>query len=392
MELTPRGRLLSLTAVITSSFSIGVAFGIGYPLTTVTLENWGESKWVIGLAGAAPAIGILLAMPALPLVVRRAGTVPAMVVGAVLAGACFLLLGLATNAVAWIATRVAMSAALAAPWLAGETWINMVAREQVRGRVIAAYAIAFFSGFACGPLVLSVIGTSGLAPFAVGAFGTAVAAIPILAARHLAPDLGADRFVSPLRATRLAPIAMVCAFMSGFAETGFISLIVSLGLAAGLDGERALLLLSILTAGGIVLQFPLGWLADRTSRIGVALALSAAFIVLVLTLPGALPRAGVAEALAFVLGGVILGFYSVGLAIVGEEVARGDLASANAAFIVLYQVGSITGPVISGVAMTQAPIEGFVATVVVLMALSALAMVWLWRRRRSIKRTTQDRG
>ncbi len=386
MELTPRGRRLSLAAVITSSFSIGVAFGIGYPLTTITLEQWGESKWVIGLAGAAPAIGILLAMPVLPLVVSRAGTVVAMIAGAVIAGACFLLLGLATNAAAWILMRLAMSAALAAPWLAGETWINMVAREEVRGRVIAAYAIAFFSGFACGPLVLSVVGTSGLAPFAVGALGTAVAAIPIFAARHLAPDFGADRFVSPLRATRLAPIAMVCAFMSGFAETGFISLIVSLGLAAGLDGERALLLLSILTAGGIVLQYPLGWLADRTSRIGVALGLAAAFIVLVLALPGALPRAGIAEAFAFLLGGVILGFYSVGLAIVGEEVAKADLASANAAFIVLYQVGSIAGPAISGAAMTQAPIAGFVATVVTLMTASAAAMLWLWWRRGRVER------
>ncbi len=50
---------------------------------------------------------------------------------------------------------------------------------------------------------------------------------------------------------------------------------------------------------------------------------------------------------AFLLGGVILGFYTVGLAIVGERVGANDLAAANAAFLVMYQVGAILGPLAS---------------------------------------------
>lgn len=381
MNLSPRHRALSIAAVIASSFSIGVAFGIGFPLTTLVLEGWGESKWTIGLAGAAPALGIVAAMPLLPTVIARLGTIPAMTLGALLAGLSFLSLAVVESAPAWIFVRIAMSAFLAAPWLAGETWINLVARPDVRGRVIALYAIAFFGGFTVGPLVLAAVGTKGLAPYVVGAIGTGVAALPIFAARAFAPDLRVSKSEHPLAAMRLAPAAMVAGFMSGFAETSYLSLIASVGLAAGLAEPEAIRLLSLITLGGIALQLPLGWLADHTARVGVVLGLAAAFIVLSMALPAALAHTLAAGALAFVLGGVILGFYSVGLGLIGEEVAADDLASANAAFILLYQAGSIAGPIASGAAMSQAPVEGFVASVVVLMLLSSAAIVWMSRRR-----------
>jgi MFS family permease len=145
---------------------------------------------------------------------------------------------------------------------------------------------------------------------------------------------------------------------------------------------EAIRLLSLITLGGIALQLPLGWLADHTPRVGVVLGLAIAFMILSMALPAALAHPLAAGSLAFVLGGVILGFYSVGLGLIGEEVAAEELASVNAAFIVLYQAGSIAGPIASGAAMSQAPVEGFVVSVVALMLISCAAIVWLRRRHR----------
>ena len=63
MTFTPRERALSLAAVITAAFAVGVSFGIGFPLTSLTLEAWQAPKWVIGLAGAAPSIAVLIMLP-----------------------------------------------------------------------------------------------------------------------------------------------------------------------------------------------------------------------------------------------------------------------------------------------------------------------------------------
>lgn len=378
-ELTSAERRLSLIAVIASAFAVGVSFGVGFPLTALTFESWGEPKWVIGLAGAAPAIATIAVLPFAPRILARFGPVWSIVLGCAVAAAGFLALSTITSAAAWIAVRIVMSAGVAIPWLVGETWINMAAREDTRGRVIACYAIAFFSGFTAGPLALGWLGTTGFAPFLAGAIGTAVAGLPVLLARRLAPQILSDRPPPILSVMRLAPAAMVGAFIAGFAEITYLSLIPNVGVAAGLYEAEALTLLSAMTVGGLIAQFPLGYLSDRMGRMTILYGLAVAFVALSLLLPFALRDATSAMIAAFFIGAVILGFYSVGLAIIGERAEPGQLAAVNAGYIVMYQAGAILGPIISGAAMTAAPVTGFVTTVVALMIVSLIALAVLRR-------------
>jgi MFS family permease len=382
LVFTSRQRGLSLAAVIAASFGVGLSFGIGFPLTALTFEAWQQPNWMIGLAGAIPAIAVLIALPILPRLVARLGAVAA-IAGGCLAGAVgFLALYAFPFPWAWIGIRLLMSAGFALPWLAGETWINTVAREETRGRVIAIYAIAFFSGFSAGPIILQTLGLSGFWPFLVGAAGTAIAGVPILLARRLAPEFCHDGSRSFASAMGLAPVAMAGAFIGGFAEISNLSLIPNVALAAGLSPDSALWLLSTMTAGGVALQFPIGWLSDKVSRFTVTIALAIVFIVLALALPMALTTPLAAIVVAFLIGGVILGFYTVGLAIIGEHVGANDLAAANAAFLVMYQAGAIVGPFVAGIAMTTSPVTGFVATVVTLMAVSGIVLLVLERNGR----------
>ncbi|MGE0053901.1 MAG: MFS transporter [Hyphomicrobium sp.] len=376
-----RRRIASLAAVITAAFGVGMAFGVGFPLTALTLESWATPKWLIGIAGAAPAMGVLATLPFLPGLVARWGAVRAISVGCLVGAAGFIALGLFQDVHAWIVIRFLMSAGLALPWLAGETWINLVTREETRGRVIAIYAISFFSGYSVGPLLLEATGLLGYAPYLVGAGAMAFAGLPIVLAARLAPDVsqkGSDH--SPFSAVRLAPVGMMGGFIGGFAEMSYLALIGNVGIAGGLEQATALRLMSFLTAGGVVLQFLIGYMADKMARTLVTIALGVAFIVLSLLLPAALAHPPMAFPLAFVLGGVVLGFYTVGLAVVGEEVQARDLAAANAAFLVMYQLGAILGPAAAGFAMSISPVEGFVYAMALFMLLALAGVLWLWRR------------
>jgi len=377
MTVTPLQRTLSLAAVISTSFGVGVSFGIGFPLTGLTFEVWSQPKWMIGLAGAVPAIALLLVLPILPPVVQRLGPVVASVGGCIAGGMGFIALYAFSSPWAWLVIRLLMSAGFALPWLAGETWLNSVAKEEIRGRVIAIYAIAYFAGYAVGPLVLQALGIDGFVPCLAAAAITSASCLPILAGRRLAPVFNHDgkrKFVSTLG---LAPAAMIGAFIGGFAEITNLALIPNVALVAGQSQEEALGLLSILTIGGILLQFPIGWLSDSVSRHYLLIGLAIAYIVLALSLPVALASLAVSAVLVFCLGGIILGFYSLGLAMVGERVEASDLAAANAAFIVMYQVGALLGPLIAGIAMTMSPVMGFVSTTAGLMLASILGLVLL---------------
>ena len=62
--------------------------------------------------------------------------------------------------------------------------------------------------------------------------------------------------------------------------------------------------------------------------------------------------------------------------------AASDLAAANAAFLVMYQAGSIIGPFAAGVAMTVSPVTGFVAIMTALMVICTTAVIVLEKRER----------
>ena len=372
-SFTARERALSLAAVIAASFGVGLAFGIGFPLTSLTLEGWDAPKWVLGVAGAAPAVAVMMVLPFLPSLVSRVGAVPAIACGCLIAALGFIALSTVTSSAAWIAIRFVMSAGIALPWLVGETWINTVSTEGTRGRIIALYAIAFFSGFAVGPALLSVLG-DGLLPFVAGALATVLAGVPIVLARNLAPDLTHGEAIETRAALSLAPIGMIGGFIGGFAEISYISLLPNVALASGASEADALHLLTMLTIGGGLLQFPLGWLADKFNKASISMLLALSFVVISAFLPWVLGRPLLAPTMAFFLGGIVLGFYTVGLSVVGEQVSAKDIAAANAAFLVMYQAGAILGPFAAGLAMSFDPVSGFIATVSVLMLLSALAL------------------
>lgn len=389
-EFSARERTLSLVAIISTAFGVGVSFGVGFPLTALTFELWHQPDWLIGVAGAVPGLAVLIILPVAPRLITRWGPVMSIVYGCVGGSLGFLALGLFQSPVAWIIIRLLMSAGFAVPWLAGETWINAVSQQETRGRVIAVYAIGFFSGYAIGPVFLQVLGLTGPAPFVAGALLTALSAVPIVFGRRLAPAFLDDGVHNVISAFAIEPTAMLSAFIGGFSEITILSLIPNVALAAGWSLDPSLALLTVTTVGGIALQFPLGWLSDKMSRFVLTIVSIAVFIVLALALPLALQSAPLAIVTAFLIGGVILGFYSLGLAIVGERVKPGDLAAVNAAYIVMYQCGSLIGPVCAGIAMTTQPVRGFVAVVIAIMSFSGLGMIALEARDR-IRRAGKPR-
>jgi hypothetical protein len=64
------------------------------------------------------------------------------------------------------------------------------------------------------------------------------------------------------------------------------------------------------------------------------------------------------ELVLLVWGGLCTALYTVGLGHLGARYAGGDLAGANAAFVICYNMGMVVGPSLAGAAMDFAPPQG----------------------------------
>lgn len=356
-------RRRGLAAVIASTTGAGLTIGITYPLLTLVLEGWGVAPAVIGLNSAMPALAALGLAPLLPRLMGAIGALRALYLGIGLTVAALLAMGLVHDLAAWFVLRFVGGAGLVVHWAASEAWINAVTDERRRGRVIALYTTLFSAGLAGGPLVLGLVGTDGLAPFLAVAAVIAASALPLPAARGAAPVMPTRPARSVLAALVAAPLVMAAALVSGFADTGVLALLPLHGLRSGLDEAAAVAMLSAFVLGGIALQLPLGWLGDRGDRRRLLLLCAGACALLALLLPLAVGRPGTLWPLLFLWGGSQIGLYTLGLILLGERFGPAELAAANAAFIALYEAGSLVGPAAIGGAMQLLPAWGLPAGV-----------------------------
>jgi MFS family permease len=237
--------------------------------------------------------------------------------------------------------------------------MNSVSGADSRGIVMGIYGTVFSIGIVAGPVLLEFTGTRGAEPFAIGAACLILTLLPLAVLRGVA---SATQEFTPLRglsgALRTAPIVMLAAFVAGLVESADLTLLPLFGMHSGLGERAALLLVAVFMAGNVVLQVPIGVLADRYGRKTLLAICTVASVIGPLLLRSSLGLPLLLWPLLFVWGGTLYAFYSQGVALLGEEFAAEKLPSANTLFVMVYCLGGVIGPSAGGIAMDLWPNRG----------------------------------
>jgi MFS family permease len=364
LELSVPGpsRRLTLAAVFSSSLGVGLIFGFQPPLIALTLSRLGYSSFAIGAVTAASLIAVILCGPWYPLAIVRLGLKRCIVAGIVFAAAILLLMPLWPGAAPWLILRFVAGCALGLVWIASEIWMNNVSSTESRGTVMGIYGTVFSLGIVAGPILLEFTGTQGAKPFIIGAACLILTLLPLAVLRQVT---SAAQEFTPLRglsgALKTAPIVMLAALVAGLVESADLTLLPLFGLHSGLDERAALLLVAVFMAGNVVLQVPIGLLADRYGRKTLLGICAVTSCIGPLLLQRSLSTPWVLWPLLFLWGGTLYAFYSQGVALLGEEFAVENLPSANTLFVMVYCLGGVIGPSAGGIAMDLWPGPGLPA-------------------------------
>ncbi len=260
---------------------------------------------------------------------------------------------------------------------ASEAWINRLAGEADRGRVLGLYAATLSAGLGIGPLLLVATGVHGWTPFLVNAGITALAMLPLLAVRGGGSlDLSRDQAGLSLRIVRRAPLVFLAVALFGLFEMALMVLLPIWSVRHGMPARTAAGTVAGVYLGAIALQVPVGWVSDRRSR-RAALLLSGAVGAAGAVLLTVLPVSGFwLFALLFVWGGIASAIYPVALSMAGDRFPGSELVAANAAVISAYGFGSLAGPVLGGAAMDAWDPQGLPAMFVVLFGVFLVLARW----------------
>ncbi len=380
----PRSALLGITASV-SVFA--VAQGLSYPLFTFLMQRQGMSPSYIGLSAAMTPAGLIASSIFVPVLVERFGARGLAVFSALAAAIMFCGAGLLQNDFAWFPIRFLIGVAINPLYILGEVWMIALAPEARRGRIMGIFNAVTGAGYAAGPLALALVGSHGWAPFMVGIVGfTGCALILYLTTANLAGfEADEERPGGFWSFWRLAPALLVAVTVAAATQQSVYSLLPVFGAAYALSAPTLAAMISVMSLGNIVLQIPLGLLAERFGARSMIVVCAALNMSCALLLPAIVTTHMVWPAL-LVIGGVGYGVYTMALVELGNRFRGQMLVAGNAAFGLMWGVGGIIGPPGSGFAMQEVGPTGLPVVIAVLsstlVVFSLYRSLQRWRSRR----------
>ena len=379
-----RKTLLSLGSIISAMLVANMMYAVTLPLLSLTLSRAGYTETLIGINTIAQPLAGLAFAPFIPGLIARFGAALMMIAALLVFGATMLILPLYVDMTTWFLLRPLMGAAGCVLWVASEAWINEMADEESRGRIIGIYGTAGALGWALGPIILLVAGTEGFLPFALTAGLSILACLPMLFSRGLDPDLSAGPRSRIWAFLLLAPIPLVANLSVAASHEAFDAFFAIFAEALGKTEETAFTLMAIGAFAGMLSQYPLGWLADRMNRKLLILILILTSMACPLLLPYCLKMTLPGFAVIVVWGVVSTGIYTLATVLLGERFRGAQLAGASAAFTGMYAMGILIGPPVAGASMDWLGPEGLSYTMIALYAMVLPVLAWSILREKAV--------
>ena len=369
----------AITGVIATVSVFAIAQGLSYPLLSFILQRQGVSPAMIGLSAAMTPVGFILSSPLIPALARRFGAGRTALTCAALSALVLALVGWTQNVYLWFPLRFLIGVVTNPLYVLSEIWVIALAPPSRRGRVMGVYSTVISAGFATGPLCLLAVGTEGWPPFLVGicAFTFCGGCLALVLGRLPKVD-EAGHQVSVIGFMPQAWLLLAAVVVAAGFEQAVLALLPVYGIHYGIAEASMSALLSTMIAGNIAMQVPLGLLAERlTARL--VRFLCVALTVLGCVLLPLLIETPLIWPCVFIWGAVSYGIYTMSIIELGERFAGSALVAGNAAFSLMWGVGGILVPPLTGGVMDAIGASGLPITLGTICA--ALAVASVLRRR-----------
>lgn len=339
----------------------------------------GMAPGVLSFVMSAYFLGLLIGARVAPLMIQRVGHVRVFAALASLISAAFILYAAAPNPWAWAAMRLVVGFCFCGVYVVAESWLNDRATNETRGQAMSLYMLVQMGGVVAAQWMLNLADPGGYALFVLISVLVSVAVAPILLSVSPAPFYRTAKPMTLRQLIAVSPLGCFASFMLGGVFSAMFGMGAVYGSLVGLSVQQISAFVAAFYVGGLVAQYPIGWLSDRVDRrrliVGVcALGALAAASTPVLGVWGVI-------AAATVFGGCANPLYSLVIAYTNDFLEHDDMAAASGGLLFLHGVGAVGGPLAVGLLMDALGAGAYFLYLGALMALVAGYGLWRMTRR-----------
>lgn len=370
-----------MVALVAALAVVSTTSSLTWPILAESLRLQGYSEGLIGMNAAAQFAGIMVVALVAPYLISRLGFFTTIVCGLGMVAVMLIALPTLRDFHAWVVLRFLLGVGNSLLFTTGDTWVNQIVDDRVRGRWMGIYGTVGMAGWAVGPIIGASLDPLTYWPFVVGLLAIAIAAALLFPTRKIDVSIGHETGrggpTQLLVVLMAAPTVCLSSGMFGIVEGGMNSFahLYTMDVLGAEHRSIGYAVIWVGSVGAIFFQYPIGWLADRTDRGWLLVSCVATVTVMIALLPWLIHAGtdpwwtppGLALWGSIVIwGGAMGATFTVGLTLLGERFRGVQLVAANAVYTLLFGIGGLMGPFIVGSAMGQLgpvgyPVSLFVA-------------------------------
>jgi MFS family permease len=361
-----------------------VGAGVIGSLLPLRFSAMGYSPGVIGLFATAEALGFLVGCLYAYKVIAPVGLERAYAAFAGMKAVAILGLHFADTVPTIVPLRFLIGLNAAGLAIIVESWLNALAPNEQRGRVLTIYVLVYGLFFGAGQLLGQNLAVRGPEMLFIAGIATILALVPMVAIDVRAPVLPHGVTLEILKALRTSPVSVLACLLNGLILTAFTTVGPLFGERIGFDQSHIVMLMACVSLGGLFLQWPIGYFSDKVDRryalIGMGCGILAVAAAL-LTVDRNTPFLLLAVAFA-IFGGLGESLYAVGVAHANDRAVMADYVGLSSTLLFVWALGAAIGPTTGTYAIQLTTPRAFFVYVIALTLVFTLFTMWrLYRRR-----------
>ncbi len=337
----------------------------------------GIDQSTLGFVMSAYFIGFLGGSKIAPELLRRVGHVRVFAALGSLVSAAFILYAAIIDPMAWFFLRLLVGFCFSGIYVVAESWINESSDNNNRGKTLSLYFIVQMAGIILGQLLLNLSDPAGYGLFVLITVLVSISFTPILLSASRTPVYTTSRAMSIRELIKASPLACVGTLLLGGVFSTLFGMAPIYATERGMSIAEVSYFITAIYAGGMLFQYPIGYLSDKFDRrlliigsaaVGALAAIAALWIETDITS---------LIVIALIIGGASNPMYSLLLAYAMDYLETDQMPAASGGLLFINGTGAMGGPIIVGYAMANFGIDWFFITLALL--LSAICVYGFYR-------------
>jgi MFS family permease len=365
-------------AILLGIACLMLANGLQGTLLGVRAGVEGFSTFTTGIMMSGYFVGIFIGSFLAPYLVKRVGHIRVFSALASLASISILLHGVYITPLGWTLMRIVTGICFAGIYVVTESWLNDRASNETRGKVLSVYMVLTTAGMGSGQFLLNLAEPSSIDLFILTSVIISFGLIPMLLTAKPAPTFGYSQTMSLVDLYKASPLAVIGNGLTGMAHGTFFGMGAIYASTVLGDVKSISIFMACFLVGGLITQWPIGYISDRVNRrlvMSVISIIAIAACMIAIVLPKGSPAFFVSILL---LGGAAMPMYSICIAYANDRLEPGQIVGASGSLVMVSGIGLSTGPIIVAFFMDFYNVTFFfwgIATIFVLILLFTMIRI-----------------